>query len=416
VSKSVLGSSVGTLVLRGASFGVRVCCMLVMARKAGPELFGTISLFFTMAEVARVFADCGVDTAMLRNMATQRGEDLARSMGAAISAKLVSGSAIGAVLVAAMFLVSPATPALNLSIGLLALTPLALNLGANYFIATQRTAQITVSIVTLTLLAGTAFAVTTALSRAATPLVLVVAGYELVLGGWLVWRATRVAGIRPKLSTIGALGLVRTSLPLGVAIAVGYTYGKLDVFILDRFCARELVGQYSVWVRLLDPFLFVCGAVAITAYGHLSAAMHEGDGSRTRGIVRRYVLLNLAVSGTATVILAVPGSMLARQFLPSYADSLWIGQLLAVLLIIRSINAIFTAILQAAARRRAIMQISFVNLTVALIACTVLARWAGVLGVACGLVVMESVNFAMQVTLARRELSALAAVHGVQRA
>jgi O-antigen/teichoic acid export membrane protein len=409
LSTSVLGNSFATLMLRGASFGVRVLCMLVAAKKAGPELFGTISVFFTMAEIVRVLADCGVDTVMLRNMATQRGEELARSMGAALSAKLIAGGVIGASLLAVMFRVNPDHPALNLSIGLLALTPLALNFGANYFIATQRTSMVGVPVTVLTFLAAISVAAATVLSRGPTPLVLVVAGYELVVGGWLVRHAIRTSGVRPRLSAHAAVGLVRTSLPLGVAIAVGYTYGKFDVFILDRFCGRESVGQYSVWSRLLDPFLFACGAIAITAYGHLSAAVHEGDAAKTRSILRRYILLNLSVSGVAVAILAVAGGLLARRLLPGYAESVWIGQLLAVLLMIRSLNSILTAVLQAAEERKLVMLISLMNFVVALLACVTLARVAGVLGVVGGLVLMESINFTVQAVCARRVLPGAAA-------
>jgi O-antigen/teichoic acid export membrane protein len=403
LSSSVIANSFTTLVLRAASFGIRVLCILVVARKAGPALFGTISIFFTMAEIGRVVADCGVDTSMLRNMATERGAALARSMGAAISAKLLTGSVVAVVLVAAMSRFD-ASPALILSVALLALTPLGVNLGANYFIATQRTAAVGLPVTALTIVALVAFATATILSAGPLPLILVVAGYEVVLGGWLVWRALQVAAISPVLSTRGALGLVGTALPLGVAIAVGYSYGKLDVFILDHFCGREAVGQYSVWSRLLDPFLFLCGVISVTAYGHVSAAMHQGDLERTRSVARRYALLNLSVAGAAAALLAIAGPPLAHRFLPRYEASIWIGQLLAALLVLRSINTILTAVLQAAARRKLIMLISFGNFAVALVACVALAQVAGIIGVVCGLVIMESINFGLQATFARREL------------
>jgi O-antigen/teichoic acid export membrane protein len=403
-SASVIGNSFTTLVLRAASFGIRVMCILAVARKAGPALFGTISVFFTMAEIARVVADCGVDTSMLRNMATERGPALARSMGAAISAKLMMGFIVAAALLAAMSRFSDVGPALMLAVALLALTPLGVNLGANYFIATRRTALVGRSVTALTVFALAAFAAVTVLSPTPLPLILVVAGYEVVLGGWLVWRALRVAGIRPVLSAHTALALVRTALPLGVAIAVGYSYGKLDVFVLDHYCGKEAVGQYSVWSRLLDPFLFLCGVISVTAYGHLSSALHHGDMARTRSIARRYALLSLSVAAAAAALLAIGGAPLARRFLPRYEASIWIGQLLAALLVLRSINTVLTAVLQAAARRKLIMLISMGNFAVALVACVALARVAGILGVVCGLVVMESINFGIQATFARREL------------
>jgi O-antigen/teichoic acid export membrane protein len=404
VSTSVLAHSFGTLVLRGASFGIRVTCMLVMAGKAGPELFGTISLFFTMSEIARVVADCGVDTVMLRNMATQRGDELARSLGAALSAKLFSGALIGAGLLAAMFWLSPETTGLNVAIGVLALTPLVLNLGANYFIATQSTVLVGVRVASITILAGVAFVAVAFLSQGPAPLVLVVAAYELLLGGWLVWMALRTGSIRPKLSRWRALALVRTSLPLGIAIAVGYTYGKLDVFVLDRLCGREAVGQYSVWSRLLDPFLFVCGAVAVTAYGHLSRAIQDDDATKSWGIIRRYALLNLLVSGTAAALLLAAGDHLASRFLPSYSASVWIGQLLVILLLLRSVNAILTALLQAASRRKLVMLIALMNFAVALLASVSLAYLAGTVGVVSGLIAMETLNCAVQITCVRRVL------------
>ena len=401
---SVLGNSFATLMLRGASFGVRVACILVVARKAGPAAFGTVSVLFTMAEIARVVADAGVDTTMIRDMATQRGEALARSMGAALSAKLVTGGVVTMLLLGAMFRFNAADPVMNLSIGLLALTPLALNLGANYFIATRQTAMVGAPVALATSLAVVLVAAVAFLIESPTPLLLVVATYELLLGAWLVRLAVRTSGIRPILSLRGARDLLRTALPLGVAIAVGSTYGRLDVFVIDYFQGKEAVGLYSVWARLLDPFLFVVGVIAITAYGHLSASIHEGDLARTRSIARRYALLNLAVSVGVATLLAVGGGPLARRFLPSYDGSLWVGQLLSVILVLRSMNAVLTAILQAAAWRRLVMLVSFMNFAVALLACVSLASVAGVLGVVSGLIIMESLSFAVQATFAGKVL------------
>jgi len=401
---SVLGNSFATLMLRGASFGVRVACILVVARKAGPAAFGTVSVLFTMAEIARVVADAGVDTTMIRDMATQRGEALARSMGAALSAKLVTGGVVTMLLLGAMFRFNAADPVMNLSIGLLALTPLALNLGANYFIATRQTAMVGAPVALATSLAVVLVAAVAFLIESPTPLLLVVATYELLLGAWLVRLAVRTSGIRPILSLRGARDLLRTALPLGVAIAVGYSYGKLDVFVIDYFQGKEAVGLYSVWARLLDPFLFVVGVIAITAYGHLSASIHEGDLARTRGIARRYALLNLAVSVGVATLLAVGGGPLARRFLPGYDGSLWVGQLLSVLLVLRSMNAVLTAILQAAAWRRLVMLVTLMNFAVALLACVSLASVAGVLGVVSGLIVMESLSIAVQATFAWKVL------------
>jgi O-antigen/teichoic acid export membrane protein len=357
-----------------------------------------------MSEIARVVADAGVDTTMIRNMATQQGDALARSMGAAISAKLVTGCGVSILLLAAMFRFSGADPVMNLSIGLLALTPLALNLGANYFVATRQVTTVGVPVALVTGLALAVFAATAILIQSPTPLLLVVAFYEVLLGIWLVRQAVRTSGVRPILSLPGARNLLRTALPLGVAIAVGYTYGKLDVFIIDYFQGKEAVGLYSVWARLLDPFLFVAGAIAITAYGHLSAALHDGDMARTRGVARRYALLNLSMAVGVATLLAVGGGPLVRRFLPGYAGSLLVGQLLSVLLVLRSMNAILTAILQAAAWRRLVMLVTLMNFTVALVACVSLASVAGVLGVVSGLIIMESLNFLVQATFARKVL------------
>lgn len=390
--------------LRGASFGVRVVCLLIIARKAGPELFGTIAVLFTAAEIAKVVADLGVDTEMLRQMATQQGSDLAKTVGAALSAKLVAATIAWSTFVVVALWPGFADSVLTLSIATLAVTPLALNFGANYFIATQRVATIAIPVTLLTGLALLAVAIATALYRGPTLILLIVAGYELLLGASLTLLAVRASGIQPVFSGRAAVDLVRASLPLGIAIAVGYSYGKLDVFILDRYCGKEAVGQYSMWARLLDPVLFVCGAVAITAYGHLSGAMRTGEVRRIRSIARRYSTLNLSITGSVAILVLASGNFLVRRWFPAYSESVWIGQVLAILLMIRSVNVTLTAVLQAAAMRALIMASSLVNFTIALVACLCLVRVLGVAGVLTGLLLMESINFAVQLTFARKLL------------
>lgn len=382
--------------------------MLVIARKAGPELFGTISLFFTMAEIARVIGDCGIDTSILRNMATERGPDLARSLGAAVLAKLFASALVGSTLLILMFRLSPNSATLNISVALLALSPLVVNPGANYFIATQRPATVLVPAISLTVTAAASMAATAILVRDPVPLLAIVAGYEVLLGTCMCVFALRTAAVRPALSGRAALELLQTAFPLGIAITVGYAYGKLDIFVINHCCGVESVGQYAIWSRLLDPFLFICGAIAISAYGHLSRTMHEGDKQKTRRVAHRYILLSVSVSACATGLMLVAGGPLARRFLPSFAPSLWIGELLGLLLIVRSLNMILTAILQAAAKRKLIMGISLLNLAIALAATTLLGRMAGVFGVVCGLLFMESVNFAIQASFAQKSLRLVA--------
>lgn len=398
---SVVRSSFATFLLRAASYGVRVVCLLVMARKAGPELFGTISLLFTMAEITRVLADCGLDTLMLRNMAIQRGDELSRSIGAALCAKAIMGGTAGLVLLLAMHRLTPHTPLLNVLICGLALTPLAMNLGANYFIATRQTHLVTVPVVAITAAATIVFGIAALLPSGVTLGLAVVLAYEAALGVWLLTAAVRTARIAPVLAWRAAPALLATALPFGVALALGYTYGKADVLVLQHFRGLEEVGRYSLWSRMLDPFLFVCGVVAVTAYGHLSAAVHENDASKTTSIARRYALLNIGISGSVAALVVLGGAPLTRRLFPEYASTLTIGILLSVLLVVRSANSILTACLQAAARRKLIMVVSATNFLVTLLACVPLARAHGAVGVVSGLLIMESLNFAVQFTFAK---------------
>lgn len=365
-------------------------------------------MFFSLAEIVKVLADCGVDTVMLRNMAIQRNEELRSSLGAALSAKLTAGVLAAAVLLGVTFWMSPSTPILNGLVALLALTPLLLNVGANYFIATRQAARVLLPVSVITIGAGGAVVVVSVLSTGVLPVIATVVSYEVALGAWLFREVLRVSNARPVLSLRRARDLVRSSLPLGVALALGFTYGKIDVFVLDHFSDRGVVGQYSFWSRLLDPFLFLSGVVAITAYGHLSSAIHEGDLRKTIRIARRYMVLNLSMSGAVALLFFVAGGSFAALLFPGYANSVWMGRLLGALLVLRSINAILTAGLQAAARRKLIMLISAGNFVVALVASVSLGSVAGALGVLCGLLLMEAINVVVQLACTRRVVLGLA--------
>jgi O-antigen/teichoic acid export membrane protein len=403
--REVLRNSVGTLLLRGTTYGVRVLGILVLARRAAPEHFGTIALLMSAVEVARVLADFGVDTHAIRLMAVEKGEKLAQGLGGIIVLKVGASVLVGVPLLAILLNLGSAHPLDAVLIWPLALTPLLVTFGANYLIATQQAHREVWKVIGLTAVAVAGLALLNRETAAVGPTFGLIVAYELIIGGYLSLRALRGLEVRPIPSLPSAWLVLREAAPLGAAIAIGLSYARLDVFVIDRICGRVALAPYSFWQRLLEPFTFLTGVVAVTAYGHVSRAWHEAGGSAAMRVTKRYWLLSAGVAAAVALAVALLGDLIPRLIGPSYVGTSILGIILGVLLILRATNSLLTSLLQAGGRGQAVMWISAWNLVVAGLAIVGGTLTLGVTGAALGLVAMEAGNALVLGVVVRRVLS-----------
>jgi O-antigen/teichoic acid export membrane protein len=402
--REVLRNSIGTLLLRGTTYGVRVLGILVLARRASPEHFGTVALLMSAVEVARVLADFGVDTHAIRLMAVEKGEKLAHGLGGIIVLKVGASLLVGLPLLAVLLWLGSAHPFDAVMVWPLALTPLLVTFGANYLIATQQAHREAWRVIGLTALAVAGLALLNRETAAVGPTFGLIVVYEVLIGGYLSVRALRGLEVRPIPSLASAWVVLREAAPLGAAIAIGLSYARLDVFVIDRICGRIALAPYSFWQRLLEPFTFLTGVVAVTAYGHVSRAWHDSGGSGAVRVTKRYWLLSAGVAGTVALAVALLGDRIPRLIGPSYVGTSTLGMILGVLLILRATNSLLTSLLQAGGRGQAVMWISMWNLVVACLAVVGGTLAFGVIGAAVGLVAMEAGNTLVQGSIVRRSL------------
>lgn len=105
-----------------------------------------------------------------------------------------------------------------------------------------------------------------------------------LVGLFLIAKVPVIArGSLSCLNFPGMLKLLKMTLPIAAATIAGITYGRMDVFFLEKFRSAEELGLYAFAVRLVEPFQFIAGALAVNAYGHIAHIVENVGGSGIGG-------------------------------------------------------------------------------------------------------------------------------------
>ncbi len=396
--KAILSNSFSTLILRGATFGIRVICILAAAKYVSPQTFGTISIYLAIAEISRVAADCGIDTYLIRTMASiSYGEKQASEINGGITAKLILGSIFGLISSYVMFLRNHDLPLLIIVFSLLCVTPLFVNFSTNFFISRLEGHKIVPLVVSASLVTLVIYFTLVGSTGDVVKALFIVPFYEIVIS-LLLFMRLRKYFLPIRISPGAAVNLLKKSAPLGIAIIVGFSYGKIDIFFLDSFCGKQAVGIYGFWLRVIEPFLFVSGAMAINAYGHLSNN-YQNEIKEFLNTQKYYGLVFIGYVICVVILLNVFGIIAIKHLYRSYIDSIAIGRLMSILFIVRTLNLMLTANLQAMGKNMLVMYLSFWNFVFLCVLIFPLGHLFGFTGVISSVLTMESVNSIIQIVL-----------------
>lgn len=394
--KKILHNSILTALIRGSSFGVRIVALLIAAHFSTPAVFGTIALFFTIAEIARLVADFGVDTYSMRGYAASRDKLLlAETVRAASSAKLTLGALTAAVSAAIMYASRPDAAALVAPFALMVFSPLVMNLPVNYFIAKMRGRYVAVFIAVCGLLSLAVFSACYAWTSGAPISFFVIPAAEAFVGLALIARVPLMRRNVPDLDFKAMSKLLKLSAPIGAATVLGIAYGRMDVFFLEKFRTAQELGLYSFAVRMVEPFQFIAGALAVNAYSHISAAIQSsaGDGRKTSLRYRKVMAIYALLAFIVVVLLA---SFVVDAVFPAYRDTTALLLVAAVALTVKCGNLVTTSAIQALGKFKFITLVAFWNFAFLAAAMLMLVPRLGAYGALLAVLAMEAVNFGMQ--------------------
>ena len=400
--KNILKNSILTALIRGASFGVRIFALLIAARYSEPAYFATIALFFTVAEIGRLLADFGIDTYTMREYASHRNKAVLRqTIGAAMSAKLVLGLLVAIASTVVMLHLRPGELGSTLPFALMVMSPLLMNLPINFFIAKMRGRHIAPFVAMAGLLSlGVFYGLFTFASNPALAFFSIPAA-EALVGLFLIAKVPVMRGSLSCLNFPGMLKLLKMTLPIAAATILGITYGRMDVFFLEKFRSAEELGLYAFAVRLVEPFQFIAGALAVNAYGHIAKSLKTSVAAAS-AVNARYRKVMALYAGLALLAVLLLANVLLLYTFKQYAAAQAMLNVIGCILIFKCGNLISTAAIQAHGKYKFITSVAVWNFTFLSVAMLLLVPRFGAYGALFSILAMESLNFLIQNILLRK--------------
>jgi len=130
----------------------------------------------------------------------------------------------------------------------------------------------------------------------------------------LIFLAARIGRVRPLLQPRRWVGLLRTALPLGLALMIATVYFRADAVLLSALKGSDAVGIYGVAYRLLEAMIAFPGFFYVSIFPLLTQAAARGDLDRLRALTQR--------SFDVLVVLAVPLVFGTIALAPEIVDAL----------------------------------------------------------------------------------------------
>jgi O-antigen/teichoic acid export membrane protein len=271
---------------RGLMLAIGLASIAVITRYLGPDDYGRYTLALTYMQLFAVLADVGLFTIVVRDISRDpsRTEEL---VGNTLTLRLVLSVVVIAV-AAAISLLLPYDPDVRVAILLAGLPLLFGMLNSTFVTVLQSRLRMGRAVVGDVL--GRAVALGAVALVAALDL-----GFYAVMGaaaaGALATAITTMLLTRPlarvRFQAEPAVwrGLLRTALPLGLALAINELYFRADTLIISLYEPYEQVGLYTLAYRMLELTL-VFGTVFLTTTFPLLSQAVANDEARARRTIQ----------------------------------------------------------------------------------------------------------------------------------
>jgi O-antigen/teichoic acid export membrane protein len=401
----VLANSVAVVALRATNLLARLVVLFAIARHASPADFGRIVLALSVAEIAKVAADFGMDTLAIREYALDAPPGGHGRFAASLAAaKLAFGVAAYAVLVAWFaWGAEPGGAGLAAIVGATALTSQLVNFSLDWFQARLRIARVVAPVVATNLLLATAAVLALPRLPHLSAQAALFPAMELAVGLVLFAALAREGVLSPPRLAFGRVaGLARRSLPIALTALAIMTYSRLDVLVLARRLDAAAVGHYGMAFRLTEPFQIAAAAFGLSVFSRFSAWFGARPAVPVRAAAVRYLSATLAYGATAALALVLVAPPVIERWFPSYTASVPVLRLLAAALVFRSLNATLAGILQGAGRFHWLAMMAAWNLGLVFGLLALLVNRFEAEGAAMALLATEGLNTVVQTTLVAR--------------
>lgn len=266
--------------------GIGLVSIAVITRYLGPDDYGRYTLALTYMQLFAVLADVGLFTIVVRDISRDpsRTEEL---VGNTLTLRLLLSAVVIAV-AAAISLLLPYDPDVRVAI-LLAGLPLLFGMLNSTFVTVLqsrlRMGRAVVGDMLGRAAALGAVALVAALDLGFYAVMGTAAVGALVTAGTTMLLTQPLAAVRFRADPAVWRGLLRSALPLGLALAVNELYFRADTLIISLYEPYEQVGLYTLAYRMLELTL-VFGTVFLTTTFPLLSQAVASDEPRARRTIQ----------------------------------------------------------------------------------------------------------------------------------
>jgi O-antigen/teichoic acid export membrane protein len=386
--RSIASNALGMAVVRGAPVGCRVLLLLAIARVALPEDLARISYAVAIAEGMRFLADGGME--VWGSRAIGRASTLEETSQAASTmamVKLAFGVASAALALVLTYFTGAHSVTLAVLSAVFVIAGEAFNTAMIYHLARSTLTQLVPVALTFACLGiGSSLA---ALFIGHSPILAcaVLAAGEIVMASVVITRlmTAKVLGSFPDIRKAARIA-VGEAMPTAIYNSIAALYLRLDAVFLN---ATSVVAfaTYTVAFRALQPFLFVFGAVSLSAYAAYVSKAADGQIS-----LRRLLGSILGVALATAVVAYLSCAWLIVNLVPSFSEALPSLQILCALLPLLSVNSVSTYVLMSRRESRAVLGTAVMNLISTTLLLWLLVPSLGARGAAFALVGCQALN------------------------
>jgi O-antigen/teichoic acid export membrane protein len=388
---------------KAAVLAIAAVSIVVLTRYLGPDDYGRYALALSFMQLFGVLADAGLTTIVVRELSRDRAR-AHELMANALTLRLVLALATIA-LAGLVSLLLPYEPDVRTAI-LIAGVPLllgSLNSAITAVLqADLRMARAAVADVVGRLAAFAAVLVVVWLDlgfHAAVGAAGVGAAVTLVTT-WLLVR--KLAPVRMAASAEVWRPLLRTSLPVGLALALNEMYVRADTVIISIYRDFDEVGLYSLAYRVLE-LTTVLGAAFLTSIFPV-IARHAREGRLRESVQVAWDVFVIAGAALAACGAAVAPELIRVAGGPDFADAADPLRVLLVAGAIAFVNGVIGYTLIAVDRQRNALWLNATGLAVNVALNLVLVPAYGIVAAAVVTLFSELLVLAGSLWLARRHL------------
>lgn len=373
-------SQLGAKVLHLA---LNIVSTLAIIRYLAPSAYGNYVLVLTTTLLVGLFADFGLNKLAVREIARDGAQEH-EVLGTVIVSRLVL--AVIAVALTQLVLLAIRTPA---EVHLAALVASLLYFGdallAVVVVFHVRVRQHYEAVIRVGMeLFETAFVLWLVHRGASLPMLFVPPVVATALGaGVAIFVARRTFALRFRVAPHRLGYLLREAWPIGPALLIGVIYLKLDGLMLAVLRTPRDVGLYGSAYQPIE-YVFLASAVVINVvFPLLARAWGDHDHARFVELYRRGTEVLLAAMLLVPALLYFVGEpLLTLLYGADYAEAAAPLRLLAVALVLMTINGWQSFVLLAGGRQKVTLHYNLAALVLAAVFCVVFITWLGMIGAA----------------------------------